>query len=349
MERGNLQEGQFNTLAQSGTAHTTLPSVLIGGNGSKPSNRGELSRKAKKKIITQKMILSLIDVAKKKNDIVMEKSLWNTYYCQNKLITYEKRIYSKYCKNRYCTICLGIRKAEMINKYLPVLSSWEDPHFVTLTIRACSAKRLPIMIDGMVRAFGKIKERNKKRHQRGKGIKLIGIKSLECNFNPVTKTYNPHYHIIVPNKEIALQLKTDWLDIWTKKHNEAWCQDIRKISSIESSLIEIIKYGTKIFTEPDLKNKASRKISPKIYVAAMYNILSTMKDHRIFDRFGFNLPQTTIEHETKIASVTDYDIWIYDPSNADWYSEFTGQVFADFQLDPHLQNLLYNNIDTTLQ
>ena len=81
----------------------------------------------------------------------------------------------------------------------------------------------------------------------------------------------------------------------------------------------------------------------------MYNILSTMKDHRIFDRFGFNLPQTTIEHETKIASVTDYDIWIYDPSNADWYSEFTGQVFADFQLDPHLQNLLYNNIDTTLQ
>ena len=59
----------------------------------------------------------------------------------------------------------------------------------------------------MNKAFSIIKERCKKRHQRGTGIQLIGIKSLECNFNPQKKTYNPHFHIIVPNKEIATLLK----------------------------------------------------------------------------------------------------------------------------------------------
>jgi plasmid rolling circle replication initiator protein Rep len=34
----------------------------------------------------------------------------------------------------------------------------------------------------------------------------MGIKSLECNFNPKTRTYNAHFHFIVPSKEIAEML-----------------------------------------------------------------------------------------------------------------------------------------------
>ena len=60
---------------------------------------------------------------------------------------------------------------------------------------------------GMLRAFELIHNRCKKRYERGKGIKLIGFKSFECNFNPGTKTYNPHFHFIVQNKEIAELLK----------------------------------------------------------------------------------------------------------------------------------------------
>ena len=37
----------------------------------------------------------------------------------------------------------------------------------------------------------------------GKGIEFVGIKSLECKFNPINKTYNPRLHIIVANKEMA--------------------------------------------------------------------------------------------------------------------------------------------------
>ncbi|WP_158235300.1 hypothetical protein [Flavobacterium sp. 9] len=39
--------------------------------------------------------------------------------------------------------------------------------------------------------------------QKDNGIKLVAVKSLECNFNPKTQTYNPHLHLIVASNEIA--------------------------------------------------------------------------------------------------------------------------------------------------
>jgi plasmid rolling circle replication initiator protein Rep len=61
----------------------------------------------------------------------------------------------------------------------------------------------------MKRAFKRILTKCNKRHQREKGPKIIGIKSLECNFNPERRTYNPHYHVIVPNWEIAILIKRE--------------------------------------------------------------------------------------------------------------------------------------------
>lgn len=345
MRKENLLGGNFNTLAQSWTGDCCLEPKIVVGNGSKVNNRAELRKKAKRKVITHALILNLIDISRKKNEPEVERSLWNTYHCQSKLISSDKRTYGKYCKNRFCLVCLGIRKAEIINKYYPTVSKWEDPYFVTLTVKACPAKRLHLMMDGMVRAFQKIKDRNKKRYRRGKGIKLIGVRSLECNFNPVSRTYNPHFHIIVPDKETAIQLKKDWLNIWTKDYCAPWCQDIRKVSSVEGSLIEIIKYGTKIFTEPNGNSKVKKKASPKVYVSAMYNILSAMRHHRLFERFGFNLPQEPI---IKIMpkKLLEYDLWTYDSRNADWFSEQTGQVLANYIMDVKLKHLLSNNIDT---
>lgn len=46
-----------------------------------------------------------------------------------------------------------------------------------------------------------------------------------------------------------------------------------------------------------------------------------MRNHLIFDRFGFSLPKTTTEKESKKKIDTYYDSWIYDSLNADWYRE----------------------------
>src|SRR5690606_16661515 len=89
------------------------------------------------------------------------------------------------------------------------------PYFVTLTVKACKAKDLKKMLKGLIRAFKLITGKYRKRSQRKDDIKLVGVKSLECNFNPVKATYNPHLHVIVPNEETAKILIAEWLVKWT--------------------------------------------------------------------------------------------------------------------------------------
>ncbi|MCK5815216.1 MAG: protein rep, partial [Flavobacteriaceae bacterium] len=278
-------------------------------------------------MITQKMVLNLIDVAKEKGDMDRVKSYWNTYHCQSKIVSSENKLYGNYCKNRYCTICSAIRKAHIINKYYPALKNWKNAHFVTLTVKSVKAKNLKRWIYGMNLAFKIIKNRCNKRHQRGKGIKLIGIKSLECNFNPMRKTYNPHFHLIVPNKEIADLLKKEWMHQWNKTttlHSSHKAQHIRPVESIERDLIETIKYGSKIFTEPDLKKKAQRNIAPMIYIYALDNILSAMKGYRIFERFGFNLPKEQ-KNKSPLKFINNFDNWEYSIKATDWINTSTGE------------------------
>ncbi len=106
---------------------------LLYGNGSDITNEKAVQRRAQCKMITQTTMLSLIDVAKERGANDRVKAYWNTYHCQNIVYTANSKIYASFCKNRFCTYCCGIRKAELIKKYLPVLQNWNEPYFVTLT------------------------------------------------------------------------------------------------------------------------------------------------------------------------------------------------------------------------
>lgn len=333
--------GRIYTLGQNRTEDNNTKAVEIAGKGSKPERLSDLQAKAQKKKITQKIVLGLIDIAEQKNDKALIQNLWNTYHCQDEIVTHKKRTYGLYCKNRNCLVCLGIRKADLINKYYPVIKTWKDPKFVTITVRSVAAKRLPEIMKAMNRAFHLILDRNRKRHKRGKGIRLVGIRSLECNFNPKRRSYNPHFHVIVPNGEIAEQLVKDWMDLWTKKFTHRLGQDIRDVRNLEESLIEIIKYSTKVFTDPDPNNKNRKGITPKIYLKAMYNIFAAMKGQKVFSRFGFDLPKTD-DVQSNVRKVTEYQSWIYDSAQSDWFNEETGQPFSRNTTEDNLQDMLDN-------
>jgi hypothetical protein len=88
------------------------------------------------------MTLSLIDVAKENKDFDRLKGYWNTYHCQSKIYTANGKLYGRYCKNRCCLLCCSIRKADIMNRYLPIIKTWENPHFVTLTARSVPLKSL---------------------------------------------------------------------------------------------------------------------------------------------------------------------------------------------------------------
>jgi hypothetical protein len=130
------------------------------------------------------MILALVDVARQKKAFEREKQYWNTYHCLNCAQSFQGRLYGKYCKNRFCTLCLCIRKADILNRYLPVLKKWKEAYFVKLTVKAIPAKWLRSVIKHLIKGLQRIIDKYRKRNQRRKGIKLIGIRSLECNFNP---------------------------------------------------------------------------------------------------------------------------------------------------------------------
>lgn len=342
------------TLVESGTQNqfTKASKALVSGEGTDILNNPSLANRAKRKLITQRMTLALIDVVKQKGETERQQAYWNAYYCQSKVIISGNKLYGKYCKNRYCTVCSAIRKADMINRYIPTISKWNDVHFITLTVKACKAKDLNKWIWGMKRAFELILNRCKKRHQRRKGIKLIGIKSLECNFNPQKKTYNPHFHLIVANKEIAELLKKEWIKQWRPKNTEyrykftnPQAQKISKVTSIEHSLIETVKYGSKIFTEPDLKKKGKQSLPPMIYAYALDNILVAMKGKRIFERFGFNLPQQPTKKGTS-KFVANYENWLFSNNSNDWINKNTGECLTGYKPPSKLNYLLNDCINT---
>ena len=203
--------GNIYTLADNGTNKTGQNHLIVNGEGSDLSKKEALKGRAKRKTITQIMMLNLITIAQENGEPELEKSYWNTYYCQQNIVTADGRLYGKYCKNRFCTLCCANRKAEMINKYYPIMKDWNKPYFLTLTVKSCKAHQLKSYISSMLKTFQKIVEKYRKRNQRGRGLKLIGVKSLESNFNPKAKTYNPHFHIITKEKWMAEVIKKEWL------------------------------------------------------------------------------------------------------------------------------------------
>jgi hypothetical protein len=85
-----------------------------------------------------------------------------------------------------------------------------------------------------------LKGRYRKSNQRGTGAKFMGLKSAECNFNPKERTYNPHFHLLVPSLKIAKTLIADWLDMWGTRYAHPNAQHYRKVENREYDLVEVI-------------------------------------------------------------------------------------------------------------
>lgn len=337
----------INTLAQTGTNNFQSPDKVVMGKGSDLADKKAWKGRAKRKKVAQALSVRLVAEVEKKGEPERKSAYWNTFHCQEKLTIYDGRSYGRYCKNRFCPLCNSIRKAEIINRYLPVIRTWEQPYFVTLTQKAVPAEKLGLWFSGVHRAFREIREKCKKRHQRGTGPQFMGIKSLECNFNPKRKTYNPHLHLIVPNKAMADLLIAEWQKKWTDQFTSPFAQHSRKVKNVETDLIETIKYGSKIFTDFDARNKGV--FAKKIYVAALDNIYKAMKPYRIFERFGFNLPAAEKTRTEKTVPGSQCKDAVYAVEVSDWIDTKSGEGVTGYTSTAELEWLLMENVDMELQ
>jgi len=346
-EKGTNAGKLLNTLAQTGTDILHTPEKVVMGEGSDLADKKAWKGRAKRKGIGQALSVHLIAAVQKKGEPERTKSYWNTFHCQNRLVQHNGRVFGTYCKNRFCPLCNSIRKADIINRYLPEVKKWKDPYFITLTVKAVPAERLAWLFKAIHKAFRQILEKLKKRHQRGKGIKIMGIKSLECNFNPSRRTYNPHLHLIVPNKAVADLLMAEWLKKWTPEYAQPWAQHMRRVKCVEKDMVETIKYGSKIFSDFDARQKG--KLPKGIYVAALDTIYQAMKPYRQFERFGFNLQKQANNRHKTVVLTSECTEYSFAPEVYDWVSTKGSKGLTGHAPSAELLWLLTENVDLDLQ
>lgn len=319
------------------------------GYGSELGNRKRVLGRANRKMISNKRILHLIDIAKSKGEKEIEKNFWEVFHCQRKIVTTNGRQHCNYCGRRLCSVCNNIREYILRSKFGPVFDTWKDPHYLVLTTKSVPARKLKSRMDAMYRAFKRINSKYQKRRQRGDKIEFKGIKTLECEFNPDKRWYNPHFNVLVPNKEVAELLLMEWLKLWGPKYVNRAGQYCEPVHSREKILLEVIKYCTKVFTDPDKDKEFKAGKEYKIYVKALYNIYCAMRGHRIFERFGFNLPENTPKREPKETEVNHSIKWKYSLKLMDWVGEDTASLLTNYVPDARLMDILENHIDTLLE
>ena len=280
------------------------------------SDKKSLKKRARRKYLTSGYIGALVDAAKTNDASSLTKSYWSTYHCAKTLVlTSDGKVSGKYCKNRWCLVCNSIRTAQLINKYQPVLDSWDNQYFVTLTTPNVEACDLREAINVMQGIFVKAKERLKKRAQRGKGEKFKGIRKLEITYNPLRNDFHPHFHLIIDGKTNATSLLDDWLKGYNDSfHSTIWgnadmkAQDIKKVDA--GGAMELFKYFTKVISG---KGKEDRMI----YADAMDIIFNSVKGKRVFQPFGFTVKSELKDKENESDSyvITEYE---WDQFKADW-------------------------------
>jgi len=315
------------------------------------TSKESMKKRPTKKMLDQHIALALINVAKRNGDDFMLNKYWNTWHCFDTIKTNGDRAFGNYCKNRFCSVCNGNRKARLIRQYKPIIEQWEEPYFLTLTRKSVKKPFLLKTINDNNRKFRTIINRLKKRHQRGKGPKIVALRSTECNYNPVEGSYNPHFHIITENREIGRLLLIEWLKEQNKNQSEKIArpsgQHLVKIKDREKNLIEVIKYGVKVLTDPDMKKGKNRTQLPIIYAAAMHEIHKAFSGKNLLSKYGFSLLQS--DHEAKVQYVEDSKVktWSYDPQISNFIEEETGEVMYPnkYLPSPEMEYLAKERID----
>lgn len=132
------------------------------------------------------------------------------------------------------------------------------------------------------------------------------------------------------NREIGRIINIEWLREQNKdqqnKIARASAQHLVKIKDREDSLIEVIKYGVKVLTDPDKKKGKNITQLPIIYAAAMHEIHKAFSGKKLLSKYGFSL--TNIDNKVKEQYLEDSKVktWSYISSASNYVEENTAEV-----------------------
>ena len=286
------------------------------------NDQGTLVRRARSKYLNSALSGRLIYLNSPLRDKYRD-----TYYCSHTIRVNDDNAQSMFCKNRWCIICNRIRTAQLIQTYLPTLDTWTQKQFVTLTVPNCQAQGLSQKMGDMLKAFTKIKDRERKEKR-----KIIGIRKLEITYNRAKDDYHPHYHFILKDADSCHEIVKQWLKHFPDATNAA--QDWKPAD--KNSCFELFKYFTKL-TSNSSKDKS-------INVSALDTIFQSIQGVRTFQPFGFiahkcQPPPENVEMQKQIYETS---IYTWEKSLSDFLDKDSGEFLTNYKPSKHDVNFTKN-------
>ncbi len=271
----------------------------------------KLTKRARKKFLSTALANSLT-----KLDSPLNKGYALTHGCQSQIIIDGGGHLSSpyYCKRRWCMSCASIKMATMINQYHKQLDQREDLHFITLTQRTIKADQLNETIDAMGKRFRSILDLARKR-----GVKINGLRKLECKAAKAGR-YHPHYHLLVEGEAAGQFIINQWLKRSTTSKIKG--QHIERVWSIDSALIELMKYTTKLTCSEDSSNEVLA--SP----TQMDIIFQSLHGRRLYQPFGDITKVSEDSFNTTNEEVIAKARGLYEWIGHDWYHVEYGQPLS---------------------
>lgn len=250
----------------------------------------------------------------------------STARCAGELVQEGKTVTGKYCRQRWCLVCNGIRTAKLIAGYLPEMSSWTDPQFVTLTIPNVEAAKLPSTIRTMLLMMPRLA----RGIRRTDGLELKAVRKLEVTYSTRRRDYHPHLHLIVNTRAVAEAIVRRWLKAFPDA--DAKAQDIRQAEGVKG-MKELFKYFTKL----TVKGLDGERTAP--HPRVLDTMFKAVRGLRTFQPMGF-VSQVTVEVTDEALELDAHTVspiapdsrgrirwqWIGD----DWMDFTTGELLSDY-------------------
>jgi plasmid rolling circle replication initiator protein Rep len=246
---------------------------------------------------------------------------------------------SKRCKSRLCAVCNAIRTRDAIVKYTPVIETWNEVTFVTLTLTSVQSHQLRATILEMVEIYQAILAKFKARASRGKGVALVGIRKLECTYNE-KGMFHPHFHVILKGSEsLANQLVIEWVN---RVNNSGYhkadmiAQKATGVQNIADACNELFKYTTKLLASSGKAkdNNGNWNKSDYINIASLDRILQATTRKRTVQPFGFVAPK---EQPTNSEKQAPESVHVFDQEQKAYFELSTGEQSTPKSLHKHVK------------
>ncbi len=353
-ENALLRANELDTLGQAGTEAAPAAQAAA------PPPLGKLGKRARGKYFSQHLALALIDVErrrieagenaplrasrKRKAALTDGKGLlpayWRTYHCGNEMRNEGGRLVTTLCRSRWCTVCNKIETARLINRYKPVIDTWDEKYLVTLTLPNVPAAQLPATIGRMKSVFRTIREMIKKQYQRGERARpLEALRKLETTYNMRRGDFHPHFHFLTNDLEIANLFVSEWLRHIPEAKRKA--QDVRKAD--ENSVLELFKYFAKL-TASGGKGQGDIQYIP---AEALNIIFNAVAGERVFQAFGLSAaPAADAPEDAELAELAleRGERWLWTREANDWVEHTTGECLTGYVPSDALRDLVERRI-----